>query len=344
MSDIEQRIEKLEAEGEALREKIRLKIEAQNDKTLRAVSNDLPALPKLDKTFKPRRILKGHLAKIHSMHWATNRHFLVSASQDGKMIVWNAVSTNKSHSIPMRCSWVMTCAFSPSSTFVACAGLDTTCTIYQLNNPQGTLIKELSEHSGYVSCCRFIDDGKILTASGDNNCILWDIETGKSLKSFNEHTGDVLGISLSPDKHTFCSGSSDLTAKLYDMRTGKSSHTFSGHDGTINTIQFFPDGNAFGTGSDDATCRLFDIRAAREVNKLSNESVSSGVTSVAFSKSGRLLFAGYDDFTCQIWDSMKGDRVGSLTGHENRVSCVGVTTDGMALCTGSWDTFLKVWA
>ncbi len=107
-------------------------------------------------------------------------------------------------------------------------------------------------------------------------------------------------------------------------------------------FRFFPDGNAFGTGSDDATCRLFDIRAAREVNKLSNESVSSGVTSVAFSKSGRLLFAGYDDFTCQIWDSMKGDRVGSLTGHENRVSCVGVTTDGMALCTGSWDTFLKV--
>lgn len=32
-SDTEQRIEKLEAEGEALREKIRIKLEAQNDKT-----------------------------------------------------------------------------------------------------------------------------------------------------------------------------------------------------------------------------------------------------------------------------------------------------------------------
>jgi hypothetical protein len=31
-----------------------------------------------------------------------------------------------------------------------------------------------------------------------------------------------------------------------------------------------------------------------------------------------------------------------LTGHENRVSCLGVSTDGMALCTGSWDSTLKV--
>ena len=31
-------------------------------------------------------------------------------------------------------------------------------------------------------------------------------------------------------------------------------------------------------------------------------------------------------------------------GHENRVSCLGVNSTGEALCTGSWDTYLKVWA
>ncbi len=33
-----------------------------------------------------------------------------------------------------------------------------------------------------------------------------------------------------------------------------------------------------------------------------------------------------------------------LQGHENRVSCVGVAPSGEALCTGSWDTLLKIWA
>jgi len=35
--------------------------------------------------------------------------------------------------------------------------------------------------------------------------------------------------------------------------------------------------------------------------------------------------------------------IGVLAGHDNRVSCLGVTEDGMAVATGSWDSFLKIW-
>jgi guanine nucleotide-binding protein G(I)/G(S)/G(T) subunit beta-1 len=73
---------------------------------------------------KPRRNLKGHLAKIYAMHWSTDRRHLVSASQDGKLIIWDAYTTNKVHAIPLRSSWVMTCAYAPSGNFVACGGLD----------------------------------------------------------------------------------------------------------------------------------------------------------------------------------------------------------------------------
>lgn len=102
----------------------------------------------------------------------------------------------------------------------------------------------------------------------------------------------------------------------------------------------------------------------------SHDNIICGITSVAFSRSGRLLLAGYDDFNCNIWDAMKGDRAGEdsrptegrggkcgpdrfiqpslhspgvLAGHDNRVSCLGVTDDGMAVATGSWDSFLKIW-
>lgn len=56
------------------------------------------------------------------------------------------------------------------------------------------------------------------------------------------------------------------------------------------------------------------------------------------------MFAGYDDFSSHVWDTLKGEHVGTLAGHENRVSCLGVSKDGMALCTGSWDSYLKIWA
>jgi WD40 domain-containing protein len=87
---------------------------------------------------------------------------------------------------------------------------------------------------------------------------------------------------------------------------------------------------------------LFDIRADRELNTYTHDNILCGITSVAFSISGRILFGGYDDWTCNVWDTLKGERVGVLTGHENRVSCLGVSVDGMALCTGSWDSTLKV--
>jgi hypothetical protein len=32
--------------------------------------------------------------------------------------------------------------------------------------------------------------------------------------------------------------------------------------------------------------------------------------------------------------------VGTLQGHDNRVSCLGVSNDALSLCTGSWDSMV----
>ncbi|CAD5218044.1 unnamed protein product [Bursaphelenchus xylophilus] len=292
------------------------------------------------------RILRGHMAKIYAMHWLTDSRNIVSASQDGKLIVWDTYTTNKIHAIPLRSSWVMTCAYSPSGNFVACGGLDNICSVYSLKTREGNVrvSRELPGHKGFLSCCRFLDDQRILTSSGDKTCILWDIEAGQAITTFNGHTGDVMSISLHQnDPRSFISGACDANAKLWDLRDGQCKQTFTGHSQDINAVAHFPSGTAFATGSDDATCRLFDIRADAEVGVYGMDSISCGITSVAFSKSGRLLFAGYDDFNCNVWDSMKQERAGVLSGHDNRVSCLGVTEDGAALCTGSWDSLLKVW-
>lgn len=57
---------------------------------------------------------------------------------------------------------------------------------------------------------------------------------------------------------------------------------------------------------------------------------------------GRLLFAGYNDYTINVWDTLKCHRLCVLYGHENRVTCVRVSTDGTALASSSWDFSLKV--
>jgi guanine nucleotide-binding protein G(I)/G(S)/G(T) subunit beta-1 len=173
---------------------------------------------------------------------------------------------------------------------------------------------------------------------------LWDIDSGQVETKFEGHARDVMSLALSPDKRFFVSGACDAKVKVWDISSGKCQQTFSGHESDINSVAYFPNGNFVGTGSDDATCRLFSINSCREMTNYHDEEVLCGITSVAFSLSGRYLFAGYDDCRVRVWDTIKSQSVGDICGHEQRVSCLGVTGDGMALCTGSWDQYLKIWA
>lgn len=305
---------------------------------------------------KTKRELKGHFGKIYAMHWsAKDSRQLVSASQDGKLIVWNGFTTNKVHAIPLQSSWVMTCAYSPTGTMLASGGLDNRCSVYKVPDAseEGKLetihktYAELSQHDGYLSCCRFLGgNSTIVTSSGDSTCILWDVETRSVKQVFTKHTGDVMSVSVADHSDLFVSGSCDFTANVWDHRQfpNKPAMTFPGHESDINSVQMFPDGNCFGTGSDDSTCRLFDIRCFGELNVYQDDKTCCGVTSIDFSKSGECLFAGYDDYTCCVWDTMRGEKLDELKGHQNRVACLGVTKDGQALCTGSWDASLRIWS
>lgn len=339
---VQDAINQARKETSMLQEQIKKNRQSTNDAKLEDFAINEVSQMKL----RSRKILRGHLAKIYSVAWSTDNRHLVSASQDGKLIVWNALNTYKIHAIPLRSHWVMTCAYSPSGNFVACGGLDNICSIYNLRSAQNNQInvsRELSAHTGYLSCCRFLTDRHILTSSGDMTCILWDVEIGQAVHKFVEHTGDVMSVSVAPDQNTFVSGACDAHAKIWDIRSGKCVQTFTGHDSDINSVQFFPNGLSLGTGSDDATCRLFDIRADRELMTYTDDSIREGVTSISFSHSGRFLFAAYDDKKVICWDTLKGQQLQVLNDHDNRVSCVAVSPDGMAVCSASWDNTLRVY-
>mmetsp|Transcript_19040 Transcript_19040/g.30781 ORF Transcript_19040/g.30781 Transcript_19040/m.30781 type:complete len:346 (+) Transcript_19040:65-1102(+) len=345
---MEDRIAAAEAEVANLKEQIQNVRTEKKDSSMGAV-NSKGSLRDIRKPIKMRRTLKGHFGKVYAMNWAGDSQTLVSASQDGKLIVWNAYTTNKVQAIPLRSSWVMTCAFEQTKgNLIACGGLDNVCSIYniQQQSTNARAAKELVAHDGYLSCCRFMDEGHVVTSSGDSSCIYWDVDTGDVVKTFTDHTGDVMSVAVSTENsNIFVSGSVDTTAKIWDLRIGKCVQTHTGHTQDINSVAFFPDGFAIGTGSDDSSCRLFDMRCYGEVNKFQSDRITCGITSVAFSKSGRLLFGGYDDFNTYAWDTLANQSVFSLQGpHENRVSCLGVNGKGDALCTGSWDTNLKIWA
>lgn len=169
---------------------------------------------------RTRRILRGHFGKVYAVHWSGDSTHLVSASQDGKLMIWDGLTTNKLQSIPLTSSWVITCAFEQiSNRLVACGGMDNICSLYKVENyDQNKVIRvaqELTGHHGYLSSCCFIDQRNILTASGDSTCNLWDIERGRPIRIFRGHSADVMSVCASKaDPNIFASGSCDTTVKV----------------------------------------------------------------------------------------------------------------------------------
>ena len=54
---------------------------------------------------------QGHVGKIYSLHWAGDSTRLVSASQDGMLIIWDCVRGEQWMSVSLRSAWVMCAAF-----------------------------------------------------------------------------------------------------------------------------------------------------------------------------------------------------------------------------------------
>ena len=127
---------------------------------------------------------------------------MVTGSLDGKLIVWDTWTGNKVQVIPLRSAWVMSSVFAPSGNYVgkshtflftlhqlvdnislaipACGGMDNMCTVYDVNNRDGTgnakIMRELLGYEGFLSSCRFIEDSKLVTGSGDRMLTKWDLE------------------------------------------------------------------------------------------------------------------------------------------------------------------------
>ncbi|VDP38295.1 unnamed protein product [Schistosoma mattheei] len=86
-------LDQLRQETEQLKSQIREARRVAADTTLQQATVNVEYISRTQ--LRSRRTLRGHLAKIYAMHWCSDSRNLVSASQDGKLIVWDGYTTNK---------------------------------------------------------------------------------------------------------------------------------------------------------------------------------------------------------------------------------------------------------
>ncbi len=162
--------------------------------------------------------------------------------------------------------------------------------------------RTLSGHHFEVYSVAFSPDGKTL-ASGDayldadlkpGEIMLWDVGTGKLLRSLKGHTGGVWSVAFSPDGTTLASGSADKSLMLWDVTTGQAKATLKGHTEWVRSVGFTPDGKTVASGSNDQTIKLWDLATGRE--RMTLKGHTAIVTCLAIWPDGKTLASnGFDN-------------------------------------------------
>ena len=215
---------------------------------------------------------------------------------------------------------------------------------------QGPPAPKIKRVYGPILSVAFSPDGRrALSGSHDKTLSLWDVASGRHLRTFKGHFSKVKSVVFSPDGRLVLSGSWDKTLRVWDAATGRHLRTLEGHSGAVTSVAFSPDGRMVFSGSNDRTLRLWEVSTGRHLRTLDGKShgIRYGIYNMAFSPDGRMALSGggfrrFDNYV-SVWEVSTGKVLRKLEGHSRPVTSVAFSPDGRLILSGSKDQTLRLW-
>ena len=187
----------------------------------------------------------------------------------------------------------------------------------------------------------FSPNGRILAMAG-GNIHLWDVSTQKSIATLSR-AASVLAFS--PDGSMLASGSYDGEITLWDVETQRDIFTFEAHPRQSGlTLAFSPDGNMLASGSYDGMIKLWDVATGTNIASIREEGLAPYINSVAFSPDGTILASGRGNGpgNVKLWDVATRRNIGFFD-HKIAVGSVAFSPDGNIIASGSRDGIVRLW-
>lgn len=206
----------------------------------------------------------------------------------------------------------------------------------------GTVRHNLTEHSDRVTSITISPDGKTLVSgSMDRTIDIWDLATGRLLRTLDKHTGEVASVAVSPDGEYLAIGSHvhpQSNVKVWHLATGKLIHTLLGHHKPVNCVTISPNGHLLASGSNKI--KIWHLQKGDRICTLWH---TEPVNSAAINPDSTILASGGSDSKIRLWNPRTGELLQTLRGHKASVAAVAISSHGEILVSGSADNTIKIW-
>ena len=162
------------------------------------------------------------------------------------------------------------------------------------------------------------DSNYVATGSRDKTAKLWELSTGREVRSFLGHEGSVNGLDFSSDGKFLLTSSGDKTARIWEVETGKEIYSTGLEEDYVTDVAFSPDNAYFIVGGYSDTAQIIDFKTKTITAKIPvNPDKSRGYgTQFAISPDGKWVGFGEDNRTANIYKTSGWEKAYSFTFEE----------------------------
>lgn len=203
---------------------------------------------------------------------------------------------------------------------------------------------ELEGHVDWIRALALSPNDRYLASGGwDQVVYLWDLASGRRLRSLPERVKGVSQLEFAPGGRTLATATEFGAVTLWDAALNEAVFRVQVGSGTARSFRFSRDGRYFATACDDGAVRIWTGRRETPLREISDFPAS--IAAVDLSCDSRLLAAGCDNGKIYVVDltDATGKTRRVLPGHLGGVRGVRFFADSDWLVSNGKDGTARVW-
>jgi hypothetical protein len=211
------------------------------------------------KTGRQSDVLEGHSQPVRGLAISADGRYLVSGGGDRTCRLWDLTTRKESKKFGDGKEAIESVAITPDASRILAGNEYGTITVYDAKS--GNVVSKFDKHGvAVVYAITVTKDGKTaISGARDKEIQVWEVATGKLLKTLSGHNEQVYQVVLSADEKQLLSASYDKTIRIWDLATGKELKKYEGHSDGVQGVCFSPDGRMIFSASWDKTVRRWRV-------------------------------------------------------------------------------------